>query len=92
MKSGHYDEAFKEDKYGNSKEYKESEYHDEEKGKGSKEGQESHYDHEKKYKEKGAHESGKKWMMDSGNGGDGKNDGNGGSGNEKAGDDHNHRR
>ncbi|KAF7402455.1 hypothetical protein HZH66_004722 [Vespula vulgaris] len=92
MKSGHYDEAFKEDKYGNSKEYKESEYHDEEKGKGSKEGQESHYDHEKKYKEKGAHESGKKWMMDSGNGGDGKNDGDGGSGNEKAGDDHNHRR
>ncbi|KAL2733930.1 protein PFC0760c-like [Vespula squamosa] len=89
MKSGHYDKAFKEDKYGNSKEYEESEYHDEEKGKGSKQGQESHYDHEKKYKEKGTHESGKKWMMDSGDGSDGKD---GGSGNKKGSDDDKHGR
>ncbi|XP_035725560.1 uncharacterized protein PF11_0207-like [Vespa mandarinia] len=94
-KSGHYDGAFKEDKYGNSKKYEKSEHHDEEKDKGSKEGQENHYDHEKKYKKKDAHESGKKWMMDSGNGGDGKDgggggDGGSGSGNKKGGGDDKH--
>ncbi|KAI4503894.1 hypothetical protein M0802_001297 [Mischocyttarus mexicanus] len=70
-KSGHYKEAHDKGKHGEMKKYEKGEYYDENKGKDSKEGQESHYGHEKKYKKKGAHESGKKWMMDNGDDGGG---------------------
>ncbi|KAK2585031.1 hypothetical protein KPH14_008555 [Odynerus spinipes] len=78
-KSGHHEEAEEEEKHGKLKKYEESEYHREKKGKDDEEGNESHYDHEEKYGKKGAHESGKKWMMEHGDKG-GENGG-GGSGN-----------
>ncbi|XP_043490417.1 GATA zinc finger domain-containing protein 14-like [Polistes fuscatus] len=81
-KSGHYNEADDDGKHGKMKKYEKGEYYDENKGKDSKEGQDSHYDHEQKHMKKGAHESGKKWMMDSGDN-EGGGGGSGGGGDKK---------